>query len=277
MSWNRESGRKGQSARNARYCINSRQLMLYGLFGLVLISGIGWGVWSFIGDKEGPKKTYKVEKKAPPQKQPPSPLPTAKVGPDNPVNPGNTAIQIPPKKKPDTLLSSVTNTSGLIVERFRDADGKTYKVRRWAKPPLFRYATDDVLSMLLTQHDSGPIPPIPYTDNMDKVFQESLKDPIIIDKDAPPEIQERQRIVREARMEVKALMDQGLSFREIAAEHEALMNKNAAIRADAIAELKKERDRGDSEGTKMFLDKINETLEDMGIEPISMPTHRSSR
>lgn len=274
MSWNRENGGKEKPAKKARYCFNSRKLMLYCLLGLVVLLGIGWGVRSFICGKVESPETPEIEMRKPPRKQPCSPLPTAENVASNLVN---VAIQIPPKEQSDTLLSSVTNSSGRIVEQFRDADGRSYKVRRRARPPLFKYTTDNVLSMLLTQRGSGPIPPIPYTDNMDKIFLESLKEPVIIDKDAPFEIQERQRIVREARMEVKALMDQGLSFREIAAEHESLMNKNAAIRAEALAALKKECDKGDSEGTKAFLDKINKTLENMGVDPISMPTHSSRR
>lgn len=269
MSWNRERSKKEQSTQKAENCRNYRKLTFYAVLGAVGLLGVGWGVKGFIGNRTKSEKTLEVEKKTPLKKKS---TPPAQDAANMTTIPTNTAKLVPPKIKPDTLLSSVTSSTGRIVERFRMPDGRTYKVRRWAKPPLFRHTTDNILSMLLTQHGSGPIPPIPYTENMDKEFLESLKDPIIIDKNAAPEIQERQRIVREARMEVKALMDQGLSFREIAAEHETLVNRNAATRAEALAELKKERDKGDSEGTQKFLDEINETLEDMGVDPISMPT-----
>ena len=271
MSWNRETYKVSTSQQDTRNRHRHNQSILYVALGFCILFGIGWGVKAFLSSRVKTETALEVKEKDHSPKNPSthSEDVVKKVKPSS----VNTTELTPPKVPSDTLLSSVTSSTGRIIEKFRGADGKTYKVRRWAKPPLFRYATDNVLSMLLTQRGSGPIPPIPYTDNMDKVFLESLKDPIIIDKNASPEVQERQRIVREARIEVKALMDQGLSFREIAAEHESLMNKNAALRTEALAALKKERDKGDSEGTREFLEKINETLEDMGVEPISMPTH----
>ncbi len=271
MSWNRETNKTSTSQQDTRNKHSRNQSIIYVAIGFCILFGIGWGVKAFLSSRVKAEAALEVKEKKHSPKKPSTP--SEDVAKKAKPSSANTFVLTPPKASFGTLISSVTSSTGRIVEKFRGADGKTHKVRWWAKPPLFRHATDNVLSMLLTQRGSGPIPPIPYTDNMDKVFLESLKDPIIIDKNASPEIQERQRIVREARIEVKALMDQGLSFREISAEHESLMNKNAALRAEALAALKKERDKGDSEGTREFLEKINETLEDMGVEPISMPTH----
>ena len=263
MSWNRENTGNDPSGKPGRGDASfGRRVRIHIATFLIVVAAVGIWVWRH---GTGPAEAVSAAKFVParqamrpaavPSRSAPAPLPQA----------------VSAKPAPDKLLSAVTNASGRIIERFQGPDGRTYKVRRWAKPPLFKHATDDILSMLLTQRGGGPIPPIPYSDNMDKMFLESLKDPIVIDKDAPEEIQERQRIVREARAEVKALMDEGLSFREIAAEHERLMNQNAALRAEALRELKKARDEGDSEGTALFLESINETLDNMGIEPIEMP------
>ena len=264
MSWNRQNTGNDPSGKPGRGDASfGRRVRIHIATFLIVVAAVGIWVWRH---GTGPAEAVSAERseRARPaarkvEKARPAAVPVAKE------------VPAAPKAVAATLLSAVTNASGRVIERFRGPDGRTYKVRRWAKPPLFKHATDDILSMLLTQRGGGPIPPIPYSDNMDQMFLESLKDPIVIDKDAPEEIQERQRIVREARAEVKALMDEGLSFREIAAEHEGLLNQNAALRAEALRELKKVRDEGDSEGTALFLESINETLDNMGIEPIEMP------
>lgn len=264
MSWNRQDTAHEPSGKPPRKSASfGRRVRISIAIFLIVIATVGVWVWrhggpvaaTSAGKSVPARQTARLVVRTPSERPVPASVPTTD----------------PAKPTPDKLLSAVTNASGRIIERFQGLDGRTYKVRRWAKSPLFKHATDDVLSMLLTQRGGGPIPPIPYSDNMDKAFLESLKDPIIIDKNAPEEIQERQRIVREARDEVKALMDQGLSFREIAAEHERLMNHNAALRAEALAELKKVRDEGDSEGTALFLESINATLDNLGIEPLEMP------
>ena len=185
--------------------------------------------------------------------------------------------EIPPHLRRVKDISCTTNQFGQIVERYQTADGKTHKLIRPSRPPLFNHATDDILSMALAQAGSGAMPPLPIGGDMDAEFLKSLEEPIIIDKDAPPEIQERQRIVRQARIEVKALMDQGLHFRDILADHEKLFNDNAEIRAEAIAEARKIRDEGDTEGTAQFVDTMNAAFQSMGIDPIEMPKSREER
>ena len=116
-----------------------------------------------------------------------------------------------------------------------------------------------------------PMPPMPLVGNLDRDFLKSLETPIIISKDDPEDIAERKRAVREGRKQVKDLMDQGLTFKEIIADHEKLLNHNAELREDAIRMLKEFRAEGDPEGTKQFLDSINATLEARGIDPIPAP------
>ena len=182
----------------------------------------------------------------------------------------------PAKRRVETL-SFFTNSMGMIVERYKTADGKTHKLIRPSKPPLFKHMTDDLISMAMCTSGGGQMPPLPLSGNLDKEFLESLKEPIVINDDDPEEIKERKRIVAETRKEIDALMKQGISFRSILADHERVFNENAAIRAEAKAELKKICEEGDAEGVQKYLDTMNAAFQEMGIQELEMPKTREER
>ena len=260
---------KSRASRTAGHAKSSAPMRGLLAGAIVVLAAIG--AWFFLtrgtgngerGAENGPKKPAKISEATPA----PAPKPKAEEPPPKPVE-----EEVPPHLRRVKDISCTTNQFGQIVERYQTADGKTHKLIRPSRPPLFRHATDDILSMALAQSGSGAMPPLPLGGDMDAEFLKSLEEPIIIDKDAPPEIQERQRIVREARIEVKALMDQGLHFRDILADHEKLFNENAEIRAEAIAEARKIRDEGDTEGTAQFVDTMNAAFQTMGIAPIDIP------
>jgi hypothetical protein len=242
----------------------------------IIVVAAAVGAWYFLmqGTDNGKLGTAKSQKPAKIAEVTPSlaAKPKAEEPPPKPVE-----EEIPPHLRRVKDISCATNQFGQIVERYQTADGKTHKLIRPSRPPLFRHATDDILSMALAQSGGGAMPPLPLGGDMDAEFLKSLEEPIIIDKDAPPEIQERQRIVRQARIEVKELMDQGLHFRDILADYEKLFNENAEIRAEAIAEARKIRDEGDTEGTAQFVDTMNAAFQTMGIDPIEMPKSREER
>lgn len=184
---------------------------------------------------------------------------------------------VDPAKQRVETLSFVTNSMGMIVERYRTADGKTHKLIRPSKPPLFKHMTDDLISMAMCTSGGGQMPPLPLSGNLDKEFLESLKDPIVINPDDPEEIKERKRIVAETRKQIDALMRQGISFRAILAEHEKVFNENAEIRAEARAELQKICDEGDKKGVEDYLKTINAAFQEMGIEELQPPKTKEER
>jgi hypothetical protein len=185
--------------------------------------------------------------------------------------------EIDPAKRRVATLSFVTNSMGMIVERYKTADGKTHKRIRPSRPPVFKHMTDDLISMAMGSSGGGQMPPLPLSGNLDKEFLESLKDPIVINDDDTEEIKERKRIVAETRKEIDALMKQGISFRAILAEHEKVFNENAQIRAEANAELRKICEEGDAEGVQKYLDTINAAFQEMGIEELRMPKTKEER
>lgn len=174
-------------------------------------------------------------------------------------------------------LSFITNNFGSIVERYQTADGKTHREIRPSRPPVFRHATDSIISMALAQPSMGAMPPLPLRGDMDRQFLRSLEEPIVIEETDSDEVKERKRIVREARVEIKKMMDRGMHFAEIMADHEKTFNENADIRRKAIAEATKIRDEGDSEGTAQYVEAMNAAFETMGIEKIDMPRTKEER
>ncbi|MGN0832267.1 MAG: hypothetical protein ACI4RD_01295 [Kiritimatiellia bacterium] len=247
-----------------------------GVLAGVIVVAAAVAAWFFLtrGMGRGERGTERGRKPARIAEATPAPAPQPKA--ETPP-PKTAEEELPPHLRRVKDISCTTNQFGQIVERYQTADGKTHKLIRPSRPPLFSHATDDLLSMALAQSGGGAMPPLPLGGDMDAEFLKSLDEPIVIDKNAPPEIQERQRIVQQARIEVKALMDQGLHFRDILADHEKLFNDNAEIRAEAIAEARKIRDEGDTEGTAQFVDAMNAAFQSMGIDPIEMPKSREER
>lgn len=279
MAWNGSGGNNNDEDRRtatrsaASHAHAARRgLVVRGAFAALLVvlgAGVAWWLVSARGrqapNKPGVKeatpdaaKVVKTEK--------PAVLPAPAKEPEQIEDPATKVVAV---------LSCVTNSDGQVIEKFRTADGKTHKVLRNSRPPLFKHVTDDLLSMVLVEH--GSIPPLPIAGNMDREFVESLKDPIVISEDDDEAAANKKRAVAKLREEVDELMKQGIGFSEILREHVRIFNSNEALRSEAIAELRRVRDEGDTEGTKMYLDKVNDYLESQGVAPISMPTTMAER
>ena len=271
MGWN-GSGEKG-AVKHTPQERKPPRFLKGALAGLLVVIATA-GAWYFLapnGQKpikekaEGNRQILEVKPSLPPK---PAPAPEAKKEEPPPEDPATKRVK---------TLTFVTNTMGNVIERYQTADGKVHKVIRPSRPPIFHHVTDDILSMALAQNDSGPIPPIPFSGDMDKDFLKSIEEPIIIEEGDSEEIKQRKKIVREARLEVKKLMDQGMHFQDIIADHTRLMNENAEIRSKAIADARKIRDEGDTEGTAEYVSKMNEAFKSMGIEEIEMPKSKEER
>ena len=177
-----------------------------------------------------------------------------------------------------TPISCKTNAAlGKICTVYRDAEGKTHKVYRPSRPPIFKHGTDQLLAMALCGSENRSMPPLPISGNLDKRFLDSLKDPIEIGPDDSPQIAARKQTVIDARARMKELMDAGGSFSEILADHQKLFNENVKIRSDAARELQRIVDDGDTEGTRQYLLKVNLALQQMGIKELDEPRTTEER
>ena len=232
--------------------------------------------WHFLARGGGSEKPDAA--KNPPKTVKPAPMPVVpspekpEVAPPKPVE-----DELPPSQRRVKTISIQTNYIGQICERYQTADGKTHKIYRPSKPPLFKHQTDQLLAMALAGDDRRSAPPLPLGRNLDKEFLESLKTPIEISPDDPPDIVARKEAVIAARKQVDELMRQGIGFTQILADHQKLMSENKQIRDEMIREIKQYNAESDRESTQKALDSVNAALENMGITPIEMPKTAEER
>ena len=162
-----------------------------------------------------------------------------------------------------------TNRFGEVSEIITTADGRTHLVNRPEKP-VFTSASDQLLAMA-TSGGSGPQPPLPFRPGLEADFRKAIETPIVVHDDDPENVKEAKRRVIEARIQMKEMLDGGMSFEEVLREHQKLSNENATMRAKAFREYRALVDAGDAEGAAEYADKVNKALSQLGIEGISVP------
>ena len=169
----------------------------------------------------------------------------------------------------EKIISCTTNSSGFLVERTVDRNGRT--TRHISTPPSpWKHSSDEMLANVLStplNAEMAPLPPIGK--EMDAVFMKSLKEPIEENADDNEELKAMKAIVASAREEVLARMQKGEHFCDILADHRQLHNDNGKIRSDAVQELKEILGKGDQEGARHYLNRMNAAFSQMGITPIS--------
>lgn len=286
------SGQAGRvatlGAKAARW--GRRALPIAGVAAFAVGIGIGvwWGIWrggtnaaSVAQNGDTPAKTERKEPLPNAQKRVPSPYATNAPGPSD----GNVGgkepelIHLPhlPKKyKVKSVESCVTNSYGQIITSFTTIDGKTHLSTRRARPPAFSHVTDQLLAMALSPNGAGRIAPMPGLTadaDMSKRFIESLTTPIDISPDDSPALAAKKKAVMEARLEMAEMMKNGMSFEEALGEHQKLVNENAALRGEAMANLRKLCESGASAADMgEYVKAVNEQLETIGADPISIST-----
>ena len=182
------------------------------------------------------------------------------------------------KLKYSTLFQATTNEGGLVIERYRLPNGKTWR-KMIDPPPLFNNISDQAIAMVVGGAAGAPIPPVPGLDsaNLDRAFVESLLTPIEIDPDDPPRIAALKLAVKETREEIKAAIKAGdkRSVGEILSEHISLNNRQAELQAEALRAVDAVRDKDGEEAAAEFLKAVNEHLKSYGAAPITLGKRRT--
>lgn len=183
----------------------------------------------------------------------------------------------PPHEVIVEMISVVTNADGSVLERFRTADGKT-RSRQSAPRSVFENSTDQLIAMAIQGGgSSGGMPPMPISASADEEFLRSLDKPIAINPDDSEEVKRLKQSVMEVRADIDRLMKEGKTFAEIMREHQSLVNGNASIRKDVMAGLQEYVEKGDTEGAREYLSKMNAALNQMGMDPVEMPESPEER
>ena len=175
------------------------------------------------------------------------------------------------------VLSRDVRTNGTrVVERIRTADGKSHMIVNDITKPVFDNPSDQVLGMALSMPAGQSMPPIPMAANIDKEFRKSLEREIVITDDDSPKVKEMKLAVKQAREDVKALLDKGLTMQEVLREHQKLVNENAETRNGAVLELKRIIAEGDYESAVKYAEEINKAFRQMGIMELSVPARSAA-
>ena len=144
-------------------------------------------------------------------------------------------------------------------------------------PPVFENPSDQIFAMLPPADGRASAPPPPIGPDIERQFLESLKHEMkILDTDAP-DVKAMKQSVIDARADMKALIDGGMSVSEVVKEHRKLAAENASIRNEVMSELKKVIDSGDSEAALAYRKRINAALQEMGIAPLTLPVTDGER
>ena len=164
-----------------------------------------------------------------------------------------------------------TNANGVIEQVVKRADGSKVRMVGNPEPVLFTNPSDQAISIVLSVPPGREMPPTPMEADLEAAFEESLKIPIEISEDDPPEVRAKKLLVSEARKEIAQMRKSGRKVVDILQEHIQINNENAQVRDDALRELRDICREGDFEGAEKYLMTMNVAFQQMGIPEIEMP------
>ena len=269
-----ERSGEGCSARSTR--LNK------GLVAVILIlTAVCGGMWWRLGRDEAQHSTEPDTPKKPmafAKEVRPAAASKADSAPVGPVATNPPAAVVPPELQPEMYMGKrvvsrveTTNAAGRVKAVLTTEDGLTHRV--YVDVPgndriILKRGTDHVLAAVLGVPSGTDAPPVPLDEGMEAEFLESLKEPI---EDLETDTTEERRVknlVRQGREDMKTLMDQGMSFRQIILEHQARAKENSIIRLKIIQEAARIREKHGEEEEAKYRTTMNAALERMGILPV---------
>ena len=180
--------------------------------------------------------------------------------------------------KYSTLFQATTNEGGLVIERYRLPNGKTWR-KIVEPPPMFSNICDQAIAMVMAGASGAPIPPVPGLDdaNLDAEFMKSLEVPIRIEPDDPPRVAALKLAVKETRDEIVRLKGDGdkRTVGQMLSEHIKANNRNAEMQAEALRAIEEVRRKDGDEMAEEYLKAVNENLKSYGVAPVSIGRRRT--
>lgn len=137
---------------------------------------------------------------------------------------------------------------------------------------IFDHQTDNEFAVILTLNPGESLigGPLLHGNNYEKAFLESLKNPIIVSKDDPEDVQSLKRAVIETRLELKKAIDNGEDIKKIVEESYAEAQRLSMYKESLRDEIRKAAE--DQEMSDQDLDDMikaaNIMLESKGIAPM---------
>lgn len=277
MSWNRPSADTGKAQEKGGH----KNVHLRGVIaGMVVVLGAAVAWWMVTDDKGRECTTTRTRNTRPSRIQE-----TKHQVSTNAVRPVTVASKVETKPewreeymestamrlKFSTLIQARTNEWGMVTERFRLPNGKTWR-RVSDPPPLFENRCDQAIAMVLGDETGSYIPTMPGLDNcdLDEEFKRGLVSPIKINDNDSAEVAVLKTVVKEARAEIAKMIKAGdtRSIGEILQEHIDLNNRRTEMWAEVVKQLEKVRKDEGEDFAREYLDKANESLISYGVPPI---------
>lgn len=168
------------------------------------------------------------------------------------------------------VVRSSTNSWGQIIDRCIMPDGKRRKVIRNLRKPLFKNVTDEILLKAVVGGGDDPGPPIPFDENMEAAFIESLKNPIVISESDSEEEIAAKELVNEARENMLALIKEGHTFFDALNEHIGMQKENSAMRSTVLETVHELRESGDGSIMDEYIKEANNILTNLGATPVTL-------
>lgn len=268
MSWNRGDTTPKKVVKKA----GLSPIAKGGIAGLLVVLGVVCYFWISGGGEKPVKKVVKgrAPVKAATQTEVPKLVKTA---------PAQTNA-VPKRKKTKEEIAAIKAEA--IRRRHAEQKEKQKQQGIITLPPSdpnrpFNNPSDQVLSMVAAQENGMDAPPMPISDSMDADFKKSLELPVIINDDDPESVKAMKQAVMALREDMKEMMKDGRSAKDILVEHQKMLAENAKMRYKAMKELQSLVDEGDAEMAATYMTKANEIFEQMGVKPLEIPLSTEER
>lgn len=155
-----------------------------------------------------------------------------------------------------------------------EPDAEAQPVKEPPKPhPVFKNGTDQLIWLAVFASNGSSIPPLPHISAADTdKFINTLNDPIAIEPEDSPRVQDMKRKINELRKEVAGIIAQNpdKELSEILNEHRDEFNGRLNLHADARKEYEAFIAEGDAEGAEAYRVSVNELLEQYGAKKIEL-------
>lgn len=139
------------------------------------------------------------------------------------------------------------------------------------RPSPYRSKTEALLSMAMSVPPGAMIPPMPITPDLEADFAQSLTNDILVFDDDDERAIEHKMNVANAKSQLRELVKQGHSVSEVLKAYQESTNDRVAVRNEAQRELAELVKNGKPDAAKAYLEEVNKSFTELGIEPIEMP------
>ena len=146
------------------------------------------------------------------------------------------------------------------------------------KRQLFKFRSEQMLESVMDMQFGEFQPLVDLPPNLDEDFMESLKHPILPEKEDTPEDKEKKRQMNELKIEIAARLKNGEKLADIIQAEKKASNAVAQYRQESNLFVRDMITNGeDAESVKAFLGELNKKLEAKGAEPIKFSNFMQRR